>query len=378
MAELDLEDLLRKCHRAELLPLASRLRIRPAGMGRDALAHHIANTLRRRGGNGITNIVQRRGAGPPYSELLDDLLRRCNVAASGGLEDRELALVRWGLARSWGSLEDADRDALWSRLDQVPPVPADGEAVPTVSESNLKARFGYVAAAAAVTVVTRVGPVSGCATVWWLAKPDDRLVLPAVLAVARLRQSVCHRVTVGVVGSPSSGKDAAVNAIFGLDSGNVDPVAGSTKTVEITRLPDATALYVVNTPGLGDVVASVTEEARQILDHIDVYLYLVNAQGGVQAREKADWETVRATGRPALAVVNKVDTIRDTDRDRYLTDAAEKLQVAPENFRAAAFDPLPQLADAPIGVDEIRTWIADQLVALGKDPAELPWNQDTA
>jgi GTPase Era involved in 16S rRNA processing len=176
-----------------------------------------------------------------------------------------------------------------------------------------------------------------------------------------------------VVGSPSSGKDAAIKAIFGIDTGNVSPVAGSTKEVEIQRLPGATALYVVNTPGLGDVVESVTEEARQILDHIDVYVYVVNAQGGVQAREKADWEGVRNTGRPALAVVNKVDTLRPSDRDRYLADARDKLRVGEADFAAVAFDPLPQLSETPIGVEAVQAWIAGKLVALGKDPSELPW-----
>ena len=35
----------------------------------------------------------------------------------------------------------------------------------------------------------------------------------AVLEISALRQTVRHRVTIGVVGSPSSGKDAAIGAI---------------------------------------------------------------------------------------------------------------------------------------------------------------------
>src|SRR5690606_1991518 len=147
----------------------------------------------------------------------------------------------------------------------------------------------------------------------------------------------------------------------GVDTGNVHPVAGSTKQVEITRLPDATALYVVNTPGLGDVVASVTEEARQVLDHIDVYLYVVNAQGGVGARELADYRACVARGRPVLAVVNKIDTLRPEDRARYLADARQKLGAAEDDFVGVAFDPLPALADAPIGVGGVRAWIAARL-----------------
>jgi GTPase Era involved in 16S rRNA processing len=175
------------------------------------------------------------------------------------------------------------------------------------------------------------------------------------------------------MGSPSSGKDAALSAVFGLEPSNVSPVAGSTTTVEITRLPGTSALYLVNTPGLGDVVEDVTEEARQVLDHIDLYLYVVNAQGGVQAREKADHAAAVATGRPVLSVVNKIDTLRPSDRERYLDDARAKLGVDEADFVATAFDPLPQLAESPIGVEEVRRWIEERLRELGKDPAELPW-----
>ncbi|MEQ1568942.1 MAG: GTP-binding protein, partial [Myxococcota bacterium] len=148
---------------------------------------------------------------------------------------------------------------------------------------------------------------------------------------------------------------------------------------EIRRLPQSTALFVVNTPGMGDVIESVTEEARQVLDHIDVYVYLVNAQGGVQAREKADHEACRARGRPVLVVVNKVDTLRPDDRQRFLDDCRTKLRVADDDLLAAAFDPLPQLSETPIGLPEVRGWIERHLRELGKDPAELPWNRaDTA
>ena len=154
-------------------------------------------------------------------------------------------------------------------------------------------------------------PLPGCLFFLWYFRPHLDRVTPAVLAVGRLRQSVRHRVTVGVVGSPSSGKDAALAAVFNVHTGNVNPVAGATKQVEIHRLQGPTALFLVNTPGLGDVAEDVTERAKEILHHIDVYLYVVNAQGGVQAREKADYDACVATGRPVLAVVNKIDTLQE-------------------------------------------------------------------
>ena len=152
----------------------------------------------------------------------------------------------------------------------------------------------------------------------------------------------------------------------------MSPIAGSTKEVAIQRVPGATALYLVNTPGMGDVVERVTEEARQVLDHIDVFLYLVNAEGGVQAREKADYARCVASGKPVLAVVNKIDVLRPRDKDKFLADARQKLGASEDDFVAAAFDPLPELSPTPINREAVRDWLVKKLVTLGKDPAELP------
>lgn len=375
-----LEELLRRCHRAELLPLAEVLGIRPDGMGLAQLASAIGRTLRRRGAQDVWNAVLRKGEGPPYAEVVEALAARKGVAVAARTEDTEAALLEWWVTEAWGEMDADDRDRVWRRLKLELPAPADGHTALISMQERLKIGARYGAGVMAVSALRLAPllfppllPLAGCLGVFWLARPKDDVLLPAVLEVSQLRQAVRHRVTIGVVGSPSSGKDAAIKAIFGLDTGNVNPVAGSTKSVEITRLDGATALYVVNTPGMGDVIESVTEEARQVLDLIDLYVYVVNAQGGVQARELDDHRRCLASDRPVLAVVNKVDTLREADRERYLADARKKLGAAEDDFLAAAFDPLPQLSETPIGVEPVRTWIERHLVELGKDPSELPW-----
>ncbi len=379
---LSLAELLRRCHRDELLPLAEVLRVNPHGLGLSKLAEVMAWTLRRKGGHEVGNALFRKGKGPPYSEVLLGVAKRCKVPPGRNTEETELALLEWWVAKALDELDEEKRLALWRVLGQAGEPPAPGEAAVEVARKSLGRSFGMQASIVVATGVGRVaslalvpllGPVLPAATILWAARPNDDVLLPAVLEVARLRQQVRHRVTVGVVGSPSSGKDAGIKAIFGLDSQNISPVAGSTREVAITRLPGATALFVVNTPGMGDVVQSVTEEARQVLDHIDLFVYVLNAQGGVQAREKADHQGCLDRRRPVLVVVNKIDTLRPRDLDRYLADARKKLAVPEEDFLAAAFDPLPQLSEQPIGLDEVRAWIEAQLEELGKDTTELPW-----
>lgn len=368
----DLTELLRKCHRDELVPLARMLRIDHEGKKLGALATMIDKRIRRVATNEVANLLRRGGRPTPYLEVLEQIGLRQNLVVPRDVELAELAIVRHRVSREWQDLPDGERAARWAQIAGDPPVPLDGEAAVALLERRHPQGFGFFLSR---LVTEPVVPLPGCLVFLWLGRPRDELAVPAILEVSRLRHAVRHRVTVGIVGSPSSGKDAAVGAIFGLQTGNVDPVAGSTKAVEIRRVPGSTALFLVNTPGLGDVIESVTEEAKQVLDHIDVYVYLVNAQGGVQAREKADYAACRARGRPVLAVVNKVDTLRPADRDRFLADCRAKLGAPADDLLPAAFDPLPQLSETPIGLDAVRGWIEHHLEQLGKDPAELPWRR---
>ncbi|MCB9686343.1 MAG: 50S ribosome-binding GTPase [Alphaproteobacteria bacterium] len=366
----ELTELLRKCHRDELLPLAEQLRIKHEGMKLASLASAIDARLRHAATHQLLNALRHGGRPPPYDEVLRDVGMRLGLQVPLDPELAELAIVRQQVMREWEGLPDEERARRWEEVAGEPPVPLDGTRAAQLLEVRHPQGFGLFLTR---LVTEPVLPMPGCLLLLWLGRPRDELAIPAILAVSRLRQSVRHRVTVGIVGSPSSGKDAAMGAIFGMPTGNVNPVAGSTKEVEIRRLPEASALFVVNTPGMGDVVESVTEEARQVLDHIDVFVYLVNAQGGVQAREKADHAACVARRRPVLVVVNKVDTLRPADRDRLLEDCRKKLGVGEEDLLAAAFDPLPQLSETPIGVDEVREWLRSRLERLGKDPRELPW-----
>lgn len=384
LAHASVEELLRRCHRKELDHLIALLGVDARGKGQRDLSVALGRKLRWVGTHKLKAIF--RGFKPaPYRQVLHELAARVKVKPGVTFEETEQAILEKHLAESWAQLSDEARLQLWSEQGLRPPVPKIGEKALDLVKDHLgeQASFGLstlTLPGLLALAVLPLNPISIPALIlaWLYAGPNDRILLPAILEVSRLRQLVLHRVTIGVVGSPSSGKDAAIKALFGIDHGNIDPVAGSTREVAITRLPNATATYVINTPGLGDVVESVTEEAKQILDHIDLYLYLVNAQGGVQAREKSDYTACVRSGRPVLAVVNKVDTLREKDRERYLADARKKLGAPKQDFLAAAFDPLPQLSETPIGLDGVKTWLLQRLLEAGKSSHEIAWLEPEA
>ncbi len=370
-----LEDLLRQCHRTELLPLAEVLKIKPEGMALDTLARAVSGRLRQHGAHVVANAVMRKGEGPPWRDVVTGVAQRQGIQLSGDEERAELEVLAWWMGEHWSKIGTPHRRQLWTLMEMDGPPPEEGNAALVEARRQHPKDHEYLTTRVGVkALVFAFIPGAGCLMAWLWGRPRDDLLVRAILKVAQLRQALRHRVTVGVVGSPSSGKDAAIAAIFGVSQGNINPVAGSTTTVEITRLPQSTALFVVNTPGMGDIVEAVTERAREVLDLIDVYVYVVNAQGGVQAREKADYDRCVASGRPVLAVVNKIDTLRERDRERYLADAREKLGASKTSFLAAAFDPLPQLSETPIGLDAVQDWLTEHLTGLGKSPSELPWN----
>lgn len=389
-AEDSLEELLHRCHRDELQPLARLVQVDGRDLGLSDLARVLAAALCRLGSHAVSNAL-RGGAGLPYPQVLARAAARYGIEPAPTLE-MEQALVRAHFQGQWARLDAASRARFWKELGLDAPAPDDGPGALDAAFRRFGGGLDYAITQTVEVVRTPTGTLAllllnlsplGCLFrflaaplipffFWWKLRPEPERLLAGVLEVARLRQVVLHRVTIGVVGSPSTGKDAGIKALFGIDSGNISPIAGSTKEVAIQKLPGSTALYVVNTPGMGDVVERVTEEARQVLDHIDVFLYVVNAEGGVQARELADYQRCRATGKPVLVVVNKVDVLRPRDREAYLADARAKLSAPPEDFLPVAFDPLPQLAPGPIGMEAVHTWLREHLAELGKNPDELP------
>lgn len=186
------------------------------------------------------------------------------------------------------------------------------------------------------------------------------------LAAGEVQSALQQTLCIAFLGSASSGKDSAIRALFGLDFGEVDPIPGSTAQVRVAPVDADRRVLVVNAPGFGDLRADVEAQARHVLDQLDIAVYVVNCDGGATIDEKRDLDSIRALGRPTLVCLNKIDLIRADRREAFVRATLVQLGVAEEQAVVTAFDPLPALAEAPIGVDAVVGWIHKQLEESGK------------
>ena len=186
------------------------------------------------------------------------------------------------------------------------------------------------------------------------------------LAASEVQAALQQTLSIAFLGSASSGKDSAIRALFGLDFGQVDPIPGSTDQIRVAPVDLDQRVLVVNAPGFGDLRDEVEARARQVLDHLDIAVYVVNCDGGATIDERRDLATIRALGRPTLVCLNKIDLIRPERRAPFIEQTIAQLGILPHDAAVTAFDPLPALADAPIGVASVIDWIHEQLETSGK------------
>ncbi len=181
-----------------------------------------------------------------------------------------------------------------------------------------------------------------------------------------LAEAMAQSLVVAFLGSASSGKDSAIRALFGLDFGEVSPIPGSTSELRVSKLDPDGKILLVNAPGFGDVRAEVDQSVRKVLDSLDIVVYVVNCEGGATVDERRDLDAIRAIDRPVLVCLNKIDLIRTREREAFVAATLAQLGVDPKDAVVTAFDPLPQLAPAPLGVEYVVRWIGDRLADSGK------------
>ena len=369
-------------------------------------AEKIAHYLRKMGSNDIASLF-RSGEGVEYEEIVCDVgekLKVKGVNKNMSVELNEEFIIQHLFSDALKKMSDEERSALMRSMNlsekdqgailagtlmasQVMLNQFGGFAVYRMSVilANMLARslmgngLNFAANAALVRGVGAfLGPIGWIASGAWLAVeiagPAFRKTVPAIVHIAMLRQNVLKRLTISVVGDGSVGKDALFKSVFGVDTGNINPIAGSTSDTKVYDLGHTGTIKLINFPGFHDVRSEVNDLVNDNIKHTDLFLLVVDVNRGVSGHDVQTLENLKAEGKPVLVCLNKVDMLRPNDKDRMVHVAKTRLQNP--YVIETAFDPDPRLSqDGPIGTQVVFDWVVNQLEAQGKETAHLKAEQ---
>ncbi len=300
------------------------------GVGEElAAATKIANYLRQVGSNDIATLL-RGGEGIAYKEVVFDVGEKlkAKVKRSNSVgENEEQILLKMFEDALERMTEEEKRSILLSmgvKEGKIPFGPLGVAALQNllrqfggfsvyritvivanmVSRSLLGSGLSFATNAALTRAVGAIlGPVGWIATGLWLALdlagPAFRKTVPAVIHVALLRTILLNRITIGVVGDGSAGKDALMQAVFGIDS-KIDPVAGSTETALSYPLNKRGSAFIVNYPGFNDYREAFDKHTDDYLYHTDVFVMVVDINRGISGTDIKILEKIKAFKRRTL------------------------------------------------------------------------------
>jgi small GTP-binding protein len=131
------------------------------------------------------------------------------------------------------------------------------------------------------------------------------------------------RSRLAIVGPVNAGKSSLFNVLEGREISEVSPVPGTThNTVSESFGP----FTLIDTPGLGEASG---EDRRKItqsaIEQADGVLLVFDAIAGIRQSDVELYQEIEQTGKPVLAVLNKIDLIRARDRNSVVNDAEHKL-----------------------------------------------------
>ena len=384
-------------------PLIKYLEMEPPKGNPKQKAQAIEKRVREMGSNDIATFF--RGAGVPYKEVVEDVAKHLGV---DGLRDSwsvvkiEQKILEHVFRETLNKMSEKEQRELFANMN------LDTREIPFGSSSALlmqtigrmggfstfkiavvtanfvsRALFNRGLSVAGNALLTRgigvaLGPIGWIASGAWLAAdiagPAMRATVPTVVHIAYLRKIARNRITIGVIGDGSTGKDSLLRAVFGIDTGQISPIAGSTSDAEIYALGDSGGIQLINYPGFEDVREKINRDTRNKLDLTDIFLLVLDSNRGGSKLDKGNYEK-RKGERPTLICANKWDLVRPENRERQLADLIQKLGLRTKTARTGlvttSFDPDSRLGEPVQGIQPVREWLFKQLEDAGKDTTEL-------
>lgn len=382
----------------DIQPLLKYLGYDPDGKNLEDLetANEIADCLCRMGSNDFATLL--RGNKPvSYAEVVADVAKKLKApgaSKTASVEHNETCILQKLFADALDSMSEEEKRTLFQSMDlNMKDLPlGSGSAI--LMAALLKQFGGFAtyqyalilanmisrallgsglsfATNAAITrsVGALLGPIGWIGTGAWLlvdlAGPAFRKTVPSVVHVATLRQTLLNRVSIGVVGDGSAGKDSLMQYAFNLPA-DIDPIAGSTEEAKAYALGSTRTAEIINYPGFNDYRPAVNRRTDEMLRHTDAFIVVIDVNGGISGGDQALLKKVRTFGKPVLVCLNKWDLIRDAKHATSVRKAALERLGTDVEMVETVFDPHPSLKKPHTGRKAIVGWVCDQLEAAGK------------
>lgn len=401
MSTLSLVDLIQrslKNYDSDILPVVQYLglEINPSELKKDNerhLAVKIEKSIREAGSNDLATIF--RGEGVPYNEVVLDVGNKigAKVSKDYSVEDNEKKILWKMFEDTLDKLNDSEKRELLASLGikehEIPLGSTAAFLIPiimkhyggfavyqvslivanTVSRALLGKGLSFAANATITRVIgTALGPIGWIATGLWLAidiaGPAYRKTVPTVVHIAMLRQMIKTRITFGVVGDGSTGKDALMSAVFNQPS-HISSIAGSTDDAEAYTLSEKGNVTVVNYPGFNDYRPRVSAFTDNHLNHTDIFIMVVDILRGISDTDIKIVKRLEDFKRPILICLNKVDLVRGPEQLEELNRTAKE-RLGSHLMINTAFDPDTRISKKNVGVTDVQAWIIEMLTSSGK------------
>ncbi len=155
---------------------------------------------------------------------------------------------------------------------------------------------------------------------------------------------------VAIVGPVNSGKSTLFNTLKGRTVSPVGAVPGTTQTMQYEEWGP---FILLDTPGFGEVEG--VDRAQIALEGVrraSVIVLVLDAVAGVRQADLELLQQLKATGKPVVTVLNKMDLVAKDDRERVVNHARDRLgewgiiPVSAKEGTNVAGSLLPQLVDA--------------------------------
>ncbi|NER47936.1 MAG: GTP-binding protein [Symploca sp. SIO1A3] len=179
---------------------------------------------------------------------------------------------------------------------------------------------------------------------------------------------------IAVIGKVSSGKSSLINALLKrsrsqtVEITKVGAISGVTKNLTILKLDES--VYLIDSPGLDDIREENSKITRQVLEQIDVGIFVVT--GSSDASQKNNLDDLRQHCDEIFVILNKIDewddldpTVLDDVINQWKSDLGVD-KIYPTCTKG--YDPQSRLPNMDIrGVCQLRNDIEEFLEKKGKD-----------